>query len=104
MVAIPAEPYAFDFRPACAALLIIDMQRDFMEPGGFGESLGNDVSLLRRTIVPAKRVLDAARKWDSKSYIRGKVTAPTFPICLPRRKSAAILRLLSVMKARWAVF
>src|SRR5712672_478421 len=62
MVAIPAEPYAFDFRPACAALLIIDMQRDFMEPGGFGESLGNDVSLLRRTIVPAKRVLEAARK------------------------------------------
>src|SRR5258706_8898237 len=62
MVAIPAEPYAFDFRPTCAALLIIDKQRDFMEPGGFGESLGNDVSLLRRTIVPAKRLLEAARK------------------------------------------
>ncbi|HXJ02307.1 MAG TPA: isochorismatase family cysteine hydrolase [Micropepsaceae bacterium] len=62
MIAIPAEPYAFDFQPSRAALLIIDMQRDFMEPGGFGESLGNDVSLLRRTIAPAKRLLDAARK------------------------------------------
>jgi nicotinamidase-related amidase len=66
MVAIPAEPYAFDFQPAHAALLIIDMQRDFMEPGGFGESLGNDVSLLRRTIAPAKRLLEAARKTGLK--------------------------------------
>jgi nicotinamidase-related amidase len=62
MVAIPAEPYAFDFQPARAALLIIDMQRDFMEPGGFGESLGNDVSLLRRTIAPTRRLLEVARK------------------------------------------
>jgi nicotinamidase-related amidase len=62
MVAISAEPYAFDFQPARAALLIIDMQRDFMEPGGFGESLGNDVSLLRRTIAPTRRLLEVARK------------------------------------------
>jgi nicotinamidase-related amidase len=41
--------------------VIIDMQRDFLEPGGFGESLGNDVSLLRRTIAPTRRLLDAAR-------------------------------------------
>ena len=61
MTAIPAEPYAFDFHPKRAALLIIDMQRDFVEPGGFGESLGNDVSLLRRTIAPTKRLLQAAR-------------------------------------------
>src|SRR5450432_1742314 len=62
MVAISAEPYVFDFQPTRAALLIIDMQRDFMEPGGFGESLGNDVSLLRRTIAPTRRLLEAARK------------------------------------------
>jgi nicotinamidase-related amidase len=37
------------------------MQRDFLEAGGFGESLGNDVSLLRRTIAPLRAVLDAAR-------------------------------------------
>jgi nicotinamidase-related amidase len=40
---------------------MIDMQRDFLEPGGFGEMLGNDVSLLRSTIEPCKRVLTAAR-------------------------------------------
>lgn len=56
-VAIEAEPYSFEFVPETCALLIIDMQRDFLEPGGFGEMLGNDVSQLRRTIGPNKRLL-----------------------------------------------
>jgi len=56
-----AEPYAFDLEPASAALVIIDMQRDFLEPGGFGAALGNDVSLLRRTIAPTRRLLESAR-------------------------------------------
>jgi nicotinamidase-related amidase len=60
-IAIPAEPYDFDFAPEECALLIIDMQRDFLEPGGFGESLGNDVALLRKTIAPNERLLRAWR-------------------------------------------
>ena len=47
-----AEPYEFDFDPGSCALAIIDMQRDFVERGGFGEALGNDVSLLRKAIAP----------------------------------------------------
>jgi nicotinamidase-related amidase len=58
---IAAEPYPFEFKPDKCALLIIDMQRDFLEPGGFGEMLGNDVSQLRRTIEPNKKLLDAWR-------------------------------------------
>jgi len=58
---IDAEPYPLEFDPARTALLMIDMQRDFVEAGGFGEMLGNDVSLLRSTIEPCKRVLEAAR-------------------------------------------
>jgi nicotinamidase-related amidase len=51
--------------PESCALLIIDMQRDFLEPGGFGEMLGNDVSQLRRTIAPNHRLLKA---WRSNGW------------------------------------
>src|SRR5690348_1404133 len=57
-----AEPYALEFDPSTTALLIIDMQRDFVMPGGFGEALGNDVTPLQATIAPTARVLAAARK------------------------------------------
>jgi biuret amidohydrolase len=59
---IRARPYPFAFERPSTALLMIDFQRDFLEPGGFGESLGNDVSLLRSTLGPAGRVLAAARR------------------------------------------
>jgi len=62
MPAIPAKPYEFTLDPAKAALLIIDMQRDFVEPGGFGDALGNDVSQLRPVIEPLKALLAAARQ------------------------------------------
>jgi nicotinamidase-related amidase len=52
-----ARPYPYTFDPSSTALIIIDMQRDFLEPGGFGESLGNDVGELRRTIEPTKALL-----------------------------------------------
>ena len=58
---LEAEPTALPFHPAATALVVIDMQRDFLEPGGFGESLGNDVSLLRAAIGPCQRALEAAR-------------------------------------------
>ena len=56
-----AEPYPFPLDPPRAALLIIDMQRDFLEPGGFGEMLGNDVAQLRHAIEPNRRLLAAWR-------------------------------------------
>jgi len=59
---VDAEPYEFTFEPKRTALVIIDMQRDFLEPGGFGDALGNDVGLLRRTIQPTQRLLAAARR------------------------------------------
>jgi biuret amidohydrolase len=57
-----AEPFALPFDPKRTALVMIDMQRDFVEPGGFGEALGNDVSLVRTAIEPCRRVLAAARE------------------------------------------
>jgi nicotinamidase-related amidase len=59
---IEAEPGKIAIDPARTAIVMIDMQRDFLEPGGFGETLGNDVSLLAKAIKPAKALLTWARK------------------------------------------
>jgi nicotinamidase-related amidase len=61
MPRVAAEPYEFDFEPETTALIVIDMQRDFVDPGGFGEALGNDVSLLQQAVAPTRRVLEATR-------------------------------------------
>ena len=61
MAHIPASPYEFTFELATTALIVIDMQRDFVEPGGFGEMLGNDVRLLRAVIAPIQSLLACAR-------------------------------------------
>jgi len=59
---LEAEPGPISIDPKTTALVVIDMQRDFLEPGGFGESLGNDVSLLRVAIEPCQAVLETARR------------------------------------------
>lgn len=62
MIAVCAKPAAFIFNPASTALVIIDMQRDFLEPGGFGAALGNDVSLLQTIVPSAVSLLALARE------------------------------------------
>ena len=59
---IQAEPEAVPLDLTRTALIIIDMQRDFLEPGGFGETLGNDVSLLQAAVGPCQALLAAARE------------------------------------------
>ncbi len=62
MPSIDAEPFPLDFAVQSTALIIIDMQRDFVLPGGFGEALGNDTSLLLAAVEPTQQVLDRARE------------------------------------------
>jgi nicotinamidase-related amidase len=59
---IDAEPEPISIEPSSTAIVIIDMQRDFLLPGGFGETLGNDVSLLQAAVEPCRRLLSAARE------------------------------------------
>lgn len=59
---IHAEPEPISVNFDRTAIVMIDMQRDFLEPGGFGETLGNDVALLNRAIKPCRALLDGARK------------------------------------------
>jgi biuret amidohydrolase len=62
MLTVAASPAALTIDLDRTALVIIDMQRDFLERGGFGESLGNDVSLLGAAVGPCRAVLNAARR------------------------------------------
>ena len=61
MTTVQAQPNPFTFDPAHTALVMIDMQRDFIEPGGFGAALGNDVSLLRPVVAAAAELVAWAR-------------------------------------------
>jgi nicotinamidase-related amidase len=59
---VSAEPESLEIAPSRTALVVIDMQRDFLEPGGFGETLGNDVSLLTKVIKPLGALMSVARR------------------------------------------
>jgi hypothetical protein len=87
-IAAEPEPIALDW--SVTALVIIDMQRDFMEPGGFGETLGNDVSRLATAVKPIASVLKAA-----------KAIRLTCRTLRPQRSSVARQACASAIPARW---
>jgi len=61
MITVAAEPFAYSFPPDGVALIVIDMQRDFVEPGGFGETLGNDVLRLQAIVPTVGRLIGLFR-------------------------------------------
>lgn len=80
-----ALPFAFAFDPAHTAIVMIDMQRDFLEPGGFGATLGNDVALLAPAIHGAVRLLAAARNAGMTIVHTRECHAPDLADCPPAK-------------------
>ncbi len=85
-----AQPAAFRWRPAATALLMIDMQRDFIEPGGFGESLGNDVSTLRAAVEPARELLAWARALGLRIVHTKECHRPDLADCPPAKRERGL--------------
>jgi nicotinamidase-related amidase len=95
MPTVAARPFSFALDPARAALIVIDMQRDFIEPGGFGESLGNDVSRLAAIVPMTLRLVDGFRTAGVPVIHTKECHRPDLSDCPPakRERGAPSLRI-----------
>jgi len=83
MLAVDARPFEYRFDPARTAVVMIDMQRDFIEPGGFGETLGNDVSRLAGAVSVARALLEWARAGGLRIVHTKECHRPDLSDCPP---------------------
>lgn len=83
---VAAAPFEFPLDLPHAALVIIDMQRDFVEPGGFGETLGNDVRLLQAIVPTCQAVLAAWRSAGALVVHTREAHAPDLSDCPPAKR------------------
>lgn len=86
-LSVDATPFAYPFTLSGAALVVIDMQRDFVEPGGFGETLGNDVSLLTAIVPACQRVLAAWRAVGGQVIHTREAHRPDLSDCPPAKRN-----------------
>ena len=84
---VAATPFPYPFTLHKTALVIIDMQRDFVEPGGFGETLGNDVSLLTAIVPNCRRVLAAWRAAGGLVVHTRESHQPDLSDCPPAKRN-----------------
>ncbi len=86
MFSIAATPFEYAFPAGATALVVIDMQRDFVEPGGFGASLGNDVTLLHAAIAPIAALLAAWRERGWTIVHTREAHRPDLSDCPPAKR------------------
>ena len=87
MLTIEAEPFPFQFELRTTALVVIDMQRDFIEPGGFGESLGNDVSRLAAIVPTVARLIAGCRDAGVTVIYTKECHRPDLADCPPSKRN-----------------
>lgn len=87
MNSITAQPFDFPFEPNTIGLVIIDMQRDFIEPGGFGASLGNDVSLLQNIVPTVEKLLHGFRSLGFPVIHTRECHKPDLSDCPPSKRN-----------------
>lgn len=81
-----ALPFTFDLAPSKAALIVIDMQRDFIEPGGFGASLGNDVARLQAIVATTRKLMDGCRNAGIPVIHTKECHRPDLSDCPPAKR------------------
>jgi biuret amidohydrolase len=90
---VKAQPYEYQFELASTALLVIDMQRDFILPGGFGAMLGNDVTRLKPAIEPTHRVLEMFRSKHLAVLHTREGHRPDMSDCPPAKRTRGRLKI-----------
>lgn len=87
MSSITAKPYEYDLPESSqVALIVIDMQRDFMELGGFGDALGNDVHRLQAIVPTLKQLLDGCRSLGLPIFHTVEGHKPDLSDCPPAKR------------------
>jgi len=87
MIEVRANPFAFRFDPGRAALVVIDMQRDFLEPGGFGETLGNDLTPVVEIIPTVAELIETFRAKGWPTLHTRESHAPDLSDCPPAKRA-----------------
>ena len=90
---IEARPYSYELPERPPALIIIDMQRDFVEPGGFGAALGNDVSRLQACVPVIAGLLAVARRLGMPVIHTREAHKPDLSDCPPSKRLRGDCRL-----------
>ena len=86
MIEVAAKPFPFALDPAHVALVVIDMQRDFLEAGGFGETLGNDLTPVKQIVPTVAALLALFRARDWPIFHTRENHAPDLSDCPPAKR------------------
>ena len=86
MPTIAAAPFSYECPDRGLALMVIDMQRDFLEPGGFGAALGNNVAPLAAIVPTVRRLLDGFRAHGLPVIHTKEAHRPDLSDCPPAKR------------------